>query len=76
VHNVPVHASTHSAPWRVSARWLYDTDEFNEWANECDYLTADAAADTVVGAALSVGAAVTDSTHIDDEYVVWACGRM
>lgn len=25
-------------PWRVTSRWITDTDKFNEWMNENDYL--------------------------------------
>jgi hypothetical protein len=25
-------------PWRVTSRWIADTDRFNEWMNERDYL--------------------------------------
>ena len=27
--------------WEVTARWLLDLDEFNEWMNEEDYLFED-----------------------------------
>lgn len=33
----PSPAPPTSRPWRVSSRWLDDSDAFNEWANEEDY---------------------------------------
>ncbi|PRW57272.1 SWI SNF complex [Chlorella sorokiniana] len=32
-------------PWHVYARWLSDSEKYNEWMNPVDYETADAAAD-------------------------------
>lgn len=33
----PSPAPPTSRPWRVSSRWLDDSDAFNEWADEEDY---------------------------------------
>lgn len=32
-------------PWKLYARWLLDSDKYNEWMNEIDYETEDATAD-------------------------------
>ena len=31
--------------WKLYARWLVDSDKYNEWMNEVDYETEDAATD-------------------------------
>ncbi|XP_050405747.1 SWI/SNF complex subunit SMARCC2 [Patella vulgata] len=37
----PETPSSHQGPWEVTARWLLDLEEFNEWMNEEDYLAED-----------------------------------
>jgi len=45
------HSSSGAGPWKLYARWLVDSDKYNEWMNEVDYETEDAAAeqDAVAG---------------------------
>ncbi|MCP4537134.1 MAG: hypothetical protein GY832_08295, partial [Chloroflexi bacterium] len=31
-------AGTRAAQWKVSANWVLDADDYNEWMNELDYL--------------------------------------
>ena len=38
-------SSMGAGPWKLYARWLVDSDKYNEWMNEVDYETEDAAAD-------------------------------
>ena len=34
-----------AGPWKLYARWLVDSDKYNEWMNEVDYETEDASAE-------------------------------
>ena len=44
-----------AGPWKLYSRWLVDSDKYNEWMNEIDYETDDAAAeqDAILGASAS-----------------------
>ena len=35
----------HAGPWRVSLRWVLDSEKYNEWMNPIDYETEEALAE-------------------------------
>lgn len=38
-------AQSDAGPWKVTVRWVYDSEKFNEWMNPLDYETEEAVAE-------------------------------
>ncbi len=34
-----------TGPWKVTVRWVYDSEKYNEWMNPVDYETEEAVAE-------------------------------
>ncbi len=57
-------SSASAGPWKLYARWLVDSDRYNEWMNEVDYETEDAAADQDAVAGERICSHITTSIEL------------
>ena len=59
-----------AGPWKLYSRWLVDSDKYNEWMNEIDYETEDAAAEQDATVGMSISLADGQRLHISSEGTV------